>query len=137
MTGPMSSTARGLGVAVVLPLLLALHTACGGSGETPKSPRVAAAAAPDKALTAGTCWDDEQLPAALGAVDFDAWVKKYADGDATLGNAMRDDAAFSKKLDCSEAHALELYDVVSLDPALTARVTSYSDLLDQDSALYR
>ena len=64
-------------------------------------------------------------------------METYAGGDATLGESMRDDAAFSQQVDCSEPHSLELHDVVSLPPALARQVTTYADLLDQDSALYR
>jgi hypothetical protein len=49
---------------------------------------------------------------------------------------MRDDVAFTKKIDCTAPHSLELFNVVQVSPALTARVTSYADLLDQKSALY-
>ena len=49
-----------------------------------------------------------------GEGGFDKWVEKYAGGDATLGDSMRDDAAFSKEIDCAEPHSLELYNVVEL-----------------------
>ena len=130
----MSSAAR-LVLAVVL--LAATLSGCGGD-DTPKSPRAGAATkAPAKALTAGTCWDDTQLPDALGKKAFDQWVEKYAGGDAGLGESMRDDAAFSAPIACSEPHSLELHDVVSLTPALTRRVTKYADLLDEKTSLYR
>lgn len=131
--GLMSSAAR----LVLAVLLLAALAGCGGD-ETPKSPRAAASAkAPVKALAAGTCWDDTQLPDALGKQAFDDWVERYAGGDADLRESMRDDAAFRQPVDCSDPHSLELHDVVSLTPGLTRRVTKYADLLDQDSALYR
>jgi hypothetical protein len=120
----------------LLPLVLLAAAACGG--EAPAAPRPSASSdAPEKALTKGSCWDDAQLPDALGSEEFDAWVDKYAGGDQELGDAMRDDAAFTKRIDCDEPHALELYNVVEVSPALTAEVEDYADLLDQDSALYR
>ena len=81
----MTTRANGLSGALILSLipvmLLALLAGC--SGEDPKSPRPRAAAdAPDKVLTKGTCWDDTQLPDALGTDAFDAWVEKYAAGDS-------------------------------------------------------
>ena len=121
-------------------LLLALVlTGCGGGdGDNPPSPRAQASSqAPQKVLARGTCWDDEQLPDALGQDGFDAWVQKYAAGDAELAESMRDDAAFSTEVDCGRPHSLELYDVVRLAPRLAARVTRYADLLDQKSALFR
>ncbi len=132
-------------VAALAALLMAALTACSGAdnakdaadGSVASPLRQAASQAPEKALTRGTCWDDQQLAQALGAAGFSAWVQKYAGGDATLGASMRDDAAFAGRVDCAKPHALELYDVVSLTPALTARITSYAALLDQTSALYR
>ena len=50
---------------------------------------------------------------------------------------MRDDAAFSNPVECTEPHTLELYNIVGLDPRLDAQVTSYTDLLDPSTALYR
>ena len=70
------------------------------------------AKAPEKELVKGTCWDNDQLPDVLDEDAFDDWVEKYAGGDADLGDSMRDDAAFSKKIDCTEPHSLELYNVV-------------------------
>jgi hypothetical protein len=140
----MSRSARGprlvvlpsLVLGVVLGLVLALVAGC--SSDTAKSPRPkTSSGAPDKALEKGTCWDAARLPDALGADAFDAWVEKYAAGDAALADAMRDDAAFRKEVDCTEPHSLELYNVVEVEPALTARITEYSALLDQDSPLYR
>ena len=64
-------------------------------------------------------------------------MEKYAGGDAELGDSMRDDAAFTKEIDCAKPHSLELYNVVAVTPQLTAKVTEYADLLDQKSALYR
>ena len=129
-------------VAALAALLLTALTACSGGGDTAGDPVAsprgqAASKAPEKALTRGTCWDDQQLAQALGTDGFAAWVAKYAGGDAALGESMRDDAAFTGQVDCAKPHALELYDVVALTPALTARITSYAALLDQDSALYR
>ncbi len=120
---------------LLLALLLPLLAGCGGD-DAPSSPR-AKAAAPSKALTADTCWDNETLVEALGQKDFAAWVEKYAGGDSTLGESMGDDAAFNKLIDCSDPHSLELYNVVELPPSTAARVTKYADLLDQKSALYR
>ena len=134
--GPAGAVLRSLTVVLLLILLLGILAGCAGDG--PKSPqRPAAAEASGKPLTKGTCWDDTQLPEALGADAFDAWVKKYAAGDAALADSMRDDASFSKKMECTEPHSLELYNVVELEPALTAKVAQYADLLDQKSALYR
>jgi len=136
----MTMRASGLGVAVLPPVLLCLVLALvtGCSSEAAKSPRPETSSdAPEKALTAGTCWDDAQLPEALGAQAFDAWVEEHARGEATLADSMRDDAAFAQGIDCSEAHSLELYNVVELEPALTAQIKEYADLLDQGSALYR
>jgi len=132
----MSSTVRACVVVLLLSILGTL-TGCGGD-DTPRSPRAAAAPkAPAKALTRGTCWGDEHLSEALGQEAFDAWVEKYAGGDAARAESMRDDAAFSNEIDCADPHSLELYDVVRLDRSLDAKVGKYSDLLDQDSALYR
>lgn len=137
MTSSVSPRASRLLAGVLLPVLLLGLTACGGD-EAPAAPRPQPSSeAPEKALAKGTCWDDEQLQEALGAEEFDAWVEKYAGGDDELGDSMRDDAAFSEQIDCKEPHALELYDVVEVAPALTARVKEYADLLDQDSRLYR
>ncbi|MEO7944312.1 MAG: hypothetical protein ABIR34_13005 [Marmoricola sp.] len=123
-------------------LLLAVLLVAGVSGcsgdDTPKSPRAdSPTKAPSKVLTKGTCWDDARLPDALGEAAFDDWAEKYAGGDSALSGSMRDDVAFSKSIDCSEPHSLELHDVVSVQPALTRQVTKYADLLDQKSALYR
>lgn len=126
-------------------LLLTALSGCSG-GDAPASPRAdsptkastkAPAKVSAKALTKGTCWDDTQLPDALGKDGFDEWVKKYAGGDAGLSDSMRDDAAFSQQIDCSEPHSLELHDVVSLQPSLSRKVTKYADVLDQKSSLYR
>jgi hypothetical protein len=132
----MRRNSCALRVAFLIPLLLTVLAACGGT-DHPGNPRSDSAVAPAKVLTKGTCWDDEQLPGALGRSAFEQWVQKYAGGDATLGNSMRDDAAFSKQIDCDKEHSLELYNVVELQPALTARVTKYADLLDHSSSLYR
>ena len=116
--------------------LVLLLTGCSGSDTAPPQ-RKSAADHAVKTLTAGTCWGDQQLPGVLGAKDFSAWVDKYARGDSRLGDAMRDDAAFTQQIDCSEAHSLELYNVVEVSPELSARIKDYADLLDQKSALYR
>ena len=137
----MSTRASGRSVAVflcvVLPMLASVLVACssddGARSAAPESP----SATPAKALTKGTCWSDQRLADALGSKRFDQWVQKYAEGDAALGKSMRDDAAFSKQLACTEPHALELYDVVDLAPALAAQVKQYADLLDQRTPLYR
>jgi hypothetical protein len=134
MTTPARGRPAVLPLALLLTVLLAL-AGCGGDDE-PKSPR-ATAEAPSKQLTANTCWSDEQLPDALGQDDFDAWVEKYARDDAEVGDSMRDDAAFSEKIDCAEPHSLELYNVVELPAATAAQVKEYADLLDRSTPLYR
>ena len=116
-------------------LLAGALVACGGTTETPRKQ-----SAPDEkepGLVAGTCWGSEQLPAALGEDGFADWIKEYARGDEALGEALRDDAAFSEQVDCAERHSLELYNVVELDEALTAQIKEYADLLDHASPLYR
>jgi hypothetical protein len=118
---------------LVAALLLGSLAGCSGEAKAPR--RETTADTPVKSLDKGTCWSDEQLPEALGE-GFDDWVKKYADGDSSLGDAMRDDAAFTKQIDCSEPHSLELYNVVAVSPELTAKITRYADLLDQKSVLY-
>lgn len=132
---PMSTAARVLAV-----LLLLALAGCGGD-PSPKRPGARPEAKdsvdPGRVLSKGTCWDDTRLSDALGADTFADWVKEYAGGKATLGDSMRDDVGFTRKIDCSEPHAIELYNVVALDPSLTARITQYADLLDQRSALYR
>ncbi len=136
----MSTRVRRLLAAVLLPLLLTALTACSGDDDADgaESPRPEAASkAPEKAVTKGSCWDDTQLPAALGEKEFASWVDKYARGEDELGASMRDDAAFSERIDCAEPHSLEVYNVVEVAPALSKRITEYADLLDQDSALYR
>ena len=50
---------------------------------------------------------------------------------------MRNDASFSNEIECTEPHELELYNVVELEPGLTAKVKDYADLLDQKSPLFR
>ncbi len=132
----MTSPASRFTVALALPLLVVLLSACGG-GEPASPAAEASEEKPQPALTAGSCWDDRQLPQALGEEAFGAWVEKYAGGDAVKGKAMRDDAAFSEQIDCAQPHALELYNVVELDEALTDEIKDYSDLLDPGSALYR
>lgn len=132
----MTTRASRLAAGVLLSVLVGVLAGCGGSDE-PESPRAKSSAEPEKALVKGTCWDDEQLPDALGVDGFSKWVDKYADGDAALGESMRDDAAFSTQVECTEPHALELYNVVELAPGLTAQVGKYSELLDQTSTLYR
>ena len=135
-----SSRALRAATAVLLPVLVL--TACSGgddAGAPEGSSRPSAspsASLPAAALEAGTCWGDQQLPAVLGDEGFAAWVEEHAGGDEALGEAMRDDAAYSEQVDCDEPHALELYDTVALAPALDAKVTRYAQLLDQDSRLY-
>lgn len=123
-----------LAAGLLIGLLLAVLAGCGGDG-APKS-EDAAGSQPGKPLTAGTCWDAEHLPDVLGQQRFDAWVEKYAGGSEVLGQSMRDDAAYDRPFACDEPHTLEIFDVVSLEPALLARVTSYADLLDESSPLY-
>src|SRR6476661_1014899 len=122
-------------VVAMVVLLIGTLAGCGGDHAAPK--RTSTADEPVKTLTAGTCWGAQQLPEALGSKAFSTWVDKYARGDATLGDAMRDDAAFTEQVDCSAAHSLELYNVVELTPQLTGRITEYADLLDQKSELFR
>jgi hypothetical protein len=124
---------RVAGTIAVAALLIGL-TGCSGDASVPK--RESTAEKPVQTLAAGTCWGDQQLPDALGSKGFEAWVQKYARDETALGDAMRDDAAFTQEIDCSEPHSLELYDVVAVSPQLTARIRDYSDLLDQKSALY-
>ncbi len=132
----MTTRASRLATGLLLGVLIVVAGCSSDDGA--KSPRPqAASASPDKALTKGTCWGDEHLPDALGQGDFDKWVEKYAGGDATLGDSMRDDAAFSNEIDCAKSHSLELYNVVGLSRPLTAKVKDYADLLDQKSPLYR
>jgi hypothetical protein len=128
-------SARLAGLLAVVVLLIGTLAGCSGDHAAPA--RKSTADQPVKTLTAGTCWGDQQLPGVLGGKAFSAWVDKYAHGDATLGNAMRDDAAFTQEIDCSEPHSLELYDVVAVSPQLTAQIKEYADLLDQKSQLYR
>ncbi len=132
----MTTRASRLTAGVLLPLVVLLG-ACGGSSPT-KSP-AAKAEETEKAtvLAKGTCWTNEQLPDAVGADGFAEWVEKYAGGDEALGEAMRDDAAFNEEVPCTEAHALELYNIVELPPAVAAQVKSYADLLDPETPLYR
>ena len=133
----MTTRASRLALGVLLSVLVGILAGCGGD-DSPESPRAKASAeAPKKELVKGTCWDNDQLPDALDEEAFDAWVKKYAGDDEDLGDSMRDDAAFSKEIDCTKPHSLELYNVVALAPQLTAKITEYADLLDRKSALYR
>ncbi len=133
----MTTRATRVVSAVLACLLLGVLAGCDSSG-SPKSPRASASPSePAKALAPGTCWDDTQLVDALGDEAFGTWVEKYAGGDAKLGEAMRDDAAFSEEVDCDEAHALELYNVVEISPSLVAQVKEYAALLDATSPLYR
>src|SRR6476469_7483333 len=124
---------RVAGIIAVAALLVGL-VECSSDATAPK--RESTADQPVKTLAAGTCWGDQQLPEVLGSKAFSAWVDKYARGDATLGDSMRDDAAFTEEVDCSAAHSLELYNVIELTPELTGRITEYADLLDQKSELY-
>ena len=133
----MTTRASRIVLGVLLSVLVGVLAGCGGDDST-ESPRPKSSAdAPEKELVKGTCWDNDQLPDVLDEDAFDEWVEKYAGGDADLGDSMRDDASFSKKVACTEPHSLELYNVVSLTPKLTAQVKEYADLLDQKSALYR
>ena len=125
---------RVAGTIAVAALLIGL-AGCSSDASAPK--RESTAEKPVKTLTAGTCWGDQQLPDALGSKGFAAWAQKYAGDESALGDAMRDDAAFTQQIDCSDPHSLELYNVVEVSPQLTARVEDYADLLDQKSALYR
>src|SRR5688572_17581336 len=118
-------------LAAVLTLLLGLLASCGGDDDKATAEGSARPERPAPALTKGNCWVDEQLPDALGAGGFESWVEKHAGGEARLGEAMRDDAAYRKDIDCSEPHSPELYSVIEVSPALTARVERYADLLDQ------
>lgn len=120
-------------------LLLALVlSGCSGGSETPEATEPAPE--PPRQLAAGTCWTDTQLPAALGEEGFAALVEEHAGDDPerrdARAEAMRDDAAFTEEVDCAEPHALELYAVVGLPRSLDRRISSYADLLDQDSALH-
>ena len=128
-----SSTTRAL-LACLTALVLVALSGCSGADSPEGNPPASAAAKPVKALAKGTCWGGESLPEALGAKGFEAWVEKYAGGDKALGDSMRDDAAFSTPVDCSEPHALELYNIVGLDPRLDAQVKDYADLLDPEDA---
>ena len=120
---------------LVVVLGLAL-SGCGGQQSLASPARDSPQAAPlSPALTAGTCWDDRQLGPAMGR-QFTTWVARYARGDARLGRALADDAAFSRRLDCGEPHAIELYNVVEVPRAVLREVTSYADLLDHGTALY-
>ena len=131
----MNTRACRLAAGLLLGVLVVVAGCSSDDGS--KSPRPQAASeAPEKALAKGTCWGDEHLPDALGEGDFDQWVEKYAGGDQALGNSMRDDAAFSAEIDCAKPHSLELYNVVTLSPPLSAKVKDYADLLDQKSPLY-
>lgn len=138
---PTARRATRVALAVLLPVLVL--SACSGGGDAADSSEGSAspsaspsASVPAAALEAGTCWGDQQLPAVLGEEGFADWVGEYADGDEQLGEAMRDDAAFSERVSCDEPHALELYDTVALAPALDRKVKDYAQLLDQDSRLY-
>ena len=123
-------------LAVLVATLLLGLTACSSDDEKPPT-RETTADEPVKSLEKGTCWSSEKLADALGAKGFAAWVEKYAGGDSTRGEALRDDAAFAKEIDCAEPHSLELYNVVEVSPGLTDQVKEYADLLDQKSDLYR
>ena len=122
--------------ALVAMLLIGALAGCSGDDEKPPT-RQTTSKEPVKSLDKGTCWSAEKLVDSLGAKGFEAWVEKYAGGEAALGEAMRDDAAFTKEIDCSEPHSLELYNVVEVSPKLTDQIDDYADLLDQKSTLYR
>ena len=133
----MTTRAGRLALGVLLSVLVGVLAGCGGD-DSPESPRPQSSAdAPEKELVKGTCWDNTQLPEVVDQEAFDDWVEKYAGGDAGLGDSMRDDAAFTEEIACTEPHSLELYNVVQLAPKLTARIKEYADLLDHKSALYR
>ena len=131
-----SSTTRALLACLTAVVLVAL-SGCSGADSAKESPPASATPKPVTALANGTCWGAEQLPETLGAEGFDAWVKKYAGGDKTLGASMRDDAAFSTPIACTKPHTLELYNIVGLDPRLDAKIKDYTDLLDPSTPLYR
>ncbi|HET7351118.1 MAG TPA: hypothetical protein VFJ28_09280 [Marmoricola sp.] len=126
--------------ACVVAALLGALVACGG-GEDTASPNneqtESEPAEPAADLAKGTCWEDQQLPAALGEEEFAKWVERYARGDTGLAESMSNDAAFVNEVDCAEPHALEVYNVVEVAPQLERQVRQYADLLDQDSRLYR
>ena len=125
----------GRSVAILVVALLGTLAAC--SGDDSDSPRGdSASKEPVKSLTKGTCWSSESLPEALGENGFAAWVEKYAGGDSALGEAMRDDVAFAEEMDCSEPHALELYNVVQVAPELTARVPLARAEADTEMTLF-
>lgn len=124
----------------LLTVLLLVLSACGGNGSGGTKPSAAKprpTAAKQMVPTKGSCWSAEHLPAALGEKGFAALAKKYAGTEQKRVEALRDDAAFTEPKDCAAPHELEVYNVVSISPALAAKVTSYTDLLDRDSALYR
>jgi hypothetical protein len=131
-----SRTTRALLACLTAVVLVAL-SGCSGADSAKESPPASAAPKPVTALAKGTCWGAEQLPETLGAAGFDAWVKKYAGGDKTLGASMRDDAAFSTPIACTKPHTLELYNIVGLDPRLDAKIKDYTDVLDPSTPLYR
>lgn len=120
-----------------LPVVAALLvlTGCSGSSPDDDAAPTAEPTTPRAELTAGTCWTAEQLPQALGGDGFADWTAEYADGDERLAEAMKDDASFREQVDCAEPHALELYAMVGLPPALDRRVSSYADLLDPTTPL--
>ena len=128
-------SARLTGALALAVLLLSLAGCSSGDDAEPERQSTSSTSA--KTLTEGTCWSDQHLPGSLGDDGFEAWVEKYAGGDAELGEAMRDDAAYSKQIDCSEPHSLELYGVVEVTPQLTEQIGEYTDLLDRDTDLYR
>ena len=125
--------------ACVVAALLGALVACGGGQDTatPDKPQESEPVEPAADLAKGTCWEDQQLPAALGEEEFANWVEQYARGDSGLGDSMSNDAAFVDEVDCAEPHALEVYNLVEVAPALERQVKQYADLLDQDSALFR
>ncbi len=132
MPAPLHRTVAALATA----LLLAAVTACGGSEDVAAPKRQTPSEDPVKTIAKGTCWGDEQLPAALGDEAFSEWVDEYADGDDELAEAMQDDAAFATEIPCTDPHSLEVYDVVELSGELTGEIEEYADVLDQDSELY-
>lgn len=122
--------------ALLTVLILVLGACGGGNGSKPAAPKPSPSAK-QIAPTKGSCWSAEHLPAALGEKKFAALAKKYAGTEEKRIEALRDDAAFTEPKDCATPHELEVYNVVSVSPALAAKITTYADLLDRDSALYR
>ena len=62
------------------------------------------------------------LPDVLGEDAFADWVQEYAGAEESLGESMRDDAAFENEIDCAAPHSLELHAIAELPKALAAQV---------------